>query len=95
MRAQGPGAARDIHIEMGNFMWTHAHAVEMLVFFADGAMPISVSATFDNLEFADDALATVINDPRILNAMVMFESGLLAGSAAPGVTLRPSAATVL
>ena len=79
VRAQGPGAARDIHVEMGNapLMWTHAHAVEMLLFFADGAMPISVSATFDNLEFADDAPATIVNDPRILSAMVMFGSGLV------------------
>ena len=40
-------------------------------------MPVSVSATFDNLEFADDAPATIVNDPRILSAMVMFESGLV------------------
>ena len=40
-------------------------------------MPISVSATFDNLEFADDAPATIVNDPRILSAMVMFGSGLV------------------
>lgn len=79
VRAHEVGLVWDIHVEMGNssLMWTHTHALEMLLFFADGAAPATVSATFDNLKFSNDEPATIVNDPHILSATVIFDSGLV------------------
>lgn len=78
-KSEMPNEVRDIHIEMGKapIMWSHIHAIELVLFFADGAKPTHVSALFDDLELDTEYPFTITNDPCLKFASIIFESGLV------------------
>lgn len=71
------GDLQQIQVNFGSsaLFWTHAHSVDIILFFAGNRKLHKVQAHLDNVVTLDNG-ATIESDPTIISAGVLFDDGL-------------------